>query len=256
MRKLLGHVIALSALAAASSASATVIYQTGFEPPLYAPGNLTGQDGWLKFGGSNVNVQTAVVNSGVQAVVVDASMVGGQTGPYHSSPTLLSKISLSGDILLTSSSEQRAWQFSAIGAGLVGFSGGLDINPNGDILAITNGFPTVGTFTRDVWHHVDIKLDYGSQTYDLLVDNVLLADDALFCGSNSGCTNAFLPNFDTVIFDTFGSFGNDRGYLDNLVVQTFTAGDVPEPATWAMMILGLGAVGTKMRRRHRIVVTA
>jgi len=33
------------------------------------------------------------------------------------------------------------------------------------------------------------------------------------------------------------------------------AAAVPEPATWAMMILGLGAIGASMRRRHKTSVT-
>ena len=36
-------------------------------------------------------------------------------------------------------------------------------------------------------------------------------------------------------------------YADNL---TFNAGTVPEPATWAMMLAGLGAIGATMRHRR------
>lgn len=34
------------------------------------------------------------------------------------------------------------------------------------------------------------------------------------------------------------------------------AGAVPEPATWALMILGMGATGTALRRRRRVASTA
>jgi len=40
-------------------------------------------------------------------------------------------------------------------------------------------------------------------------------------------------------------------YLDGFGAVTPPTGGVPEPATWAMMIGGLGAVGTVMRRRRR-----
>lgn len=38
-----------------------------------------------------------------------------------------------------------------------------------------------------------------------------------------------------------------RSLIDNF---TFSAAGVPEPATWAMMIFGMGAVGASMRRRR------
>ncbi len=47
-----------------------------------------------------------------------------------------------------------------------------------------------------------------------------------------------------------GGDGND--YVGNFRIS---AGAVPEPASWAMMILGFGAVGTVARRRNRIAVT-
>jgi hypothetical protein len=51
---------------------------------------------------------------------------------------------------------------------------------------------------------------------------------------------------------SFG-FRNDPYYfhLDNVSVQTL-AGAVPEPATWATLILGLGMVGGMMRRRRSL----
>ena len=47
------------------------------------------------------------------------------------------------------------------------------------------------------------------------------------------------------------TFRQDPSYwhIDDISVQGL-AGGVPEPATWAMMILGLGAVGGAMRRRR------
>lgn len=49
------------------------------------------------------------------------------------------------------------------------------------------------------------------------------------------------------------SFRQDPSYwhIDDISVQGL-AGGVPEPATWAMMILGLGAVGAAMRRRRAV----
>jgi hypothetical protein len=37
---------------------------------------------------------------------------------------------------------------------------------------------------------------------------------------------------------------------------SFAPGAVPEPATWAMMLIGFGAIGHAMRRRPRTAITA
>ena len=51
------------------------------------------------------------------------------------------------------------------------------------------------------------------------------------------------------------STGSDQGLaIDNLSIRATTAqlqGAVPEPSTWAMLLLGFGAVGWLMRRRRR-----
>jgi hypothetical protein len=53
------------------------------------------------------------------------------------------------------------------------------------------------------------------------------------------------------------AFVTDRGDVlvtsaSNLVLTASTAGAVPEPATWAMMIGGMGVVGGAMRRRRSV----
>jgi PEP-CTERM motif len=60
----------------------------------------------------------------------------------------------------------------------------------------------------------------------------------------------------------FGFFGNsDQGYpdegfgIDNIKVTGVTAG-VPEPSTWAMMLLGFAGLGFMARRRAKRVLAA
>ena len=50
----------------------------------------------------------------------------------------------------------------------------------------------------------------------------------------------------------FGGTVNQIGF-DNITLGSATpgAGAVPEPGTWAMMLIGFGAVGFAMRRRRR-----
>ena len=48
------------------------------------------------------------------------------------------------------------------------------------------------------------------------------------------------------------NFGGAANYItfDNITLGAATPGGVPEPSTWAMMLLGFGAVGIAMRRRR------
>jgi hypothetical protein len=57
-----------------------------------------------------------------------------------------------------------------------------------------------------------------------------------------------LGSINSNVWDDFSDFGS-LAYT-----ATFSSG-VPEPASWAMMLLGMGAVGFAMRRRETTVVT-
>ncbi|MBC9032310.1 PEP-CTERM sorting domain-containing protein [Sphingomonas sp. JC676] len=77
----------------------------------------------------------------------------------------------------------------------------------------------------------------------------------------SGSTSTLYPNhlslainsgwFSDGIVLRWGPDGFDAG-LDNIsfTVRDIVAGGVPEPSSWAMMILGFGAVGGVLRRRQ------
>lgn len=83
--------------------------------------------------------------------------------------------------------------------------------------------------------------------------------DGSFAGQNGSQAYAFLNFFDTDgTFDkvTFSENPTVGGYeSDNHTVGFFTAeggtpvGGVPEPATWAMMLMGFGGLGYTLRRR-------
>lgn len=243
---------ALAAALGAGTASAAPIFETGFEAPDYALGALGGQNGWGTFGtAAAITVQDAVAASGTQAAAINGGLVLGQSGPFHNNPSGIARITLSADILLTEADIERAWQFSAIGPGLLGFSGGVDIDTNGTIRAITSGFTPIGSFSRGVFHNVAIDLNYTTQRYNVRLDGGLLASNLAFCGDNGACGGAHLAGYNSLIFDTFGVGGTDTGYLDNVRV----AATAPEPAAWGLMILGFAGLGAAMRRR-RVSATA
>lgn len=84
-------------LSVAPSAQAEVIYQTGFEPTTFAPGTLTGQDGWQDFppdpGGV---VQTTTVAGGTQAVQLSLA-----SGGYRESFWSVNRAVGSGSLVIT-----------------------------------------------------------------------------------------------------------------------------------------------------------
>lgn len=58
-----------------------------------------------------------------------------------------------------------------------------------------------------------------------------------------------LANLDGLAINADWLTGEDDTILDNVVMGAPTLGGVPEPATWAMMLLGFGLIGTTLRRR-------
>jgi hypothetical protein len=239
---------AVLALVGFSGAQAGVIYSTGFEPTTYAPGPLPGQDGWQSFGPGTPNVITAPVKSGVQAAGVFGGF-GSQNGAFHSDPSGAQYIEVNADIQLASSSSQGSWQFAALGSGLAPFYAGIDIDGSGNVTEITKGFAVVDNLSRDVWHNVDLKMNFGAKTYSLSIDNVLLGSNIAFCGDNGPCTTPSAGSYSDVFFDTFGGANfNDSGYIDNVLVQTFSPG-VPEPGTWLLLLGGVGLLGWRLRHQ-------
>jgi len=231
----------------------TVLYSTSFEnPPFTAGSSIAGQDGWSVFGPGAQEVENFFADTGSQAVFVDGAAAT-QTGPYQTTATTGPLVDLSADLAIFTSSTQSEWQFAATGPGLVGYLGGIDIQSNGDISAITtaSGDTDIGTYTRattfdgTAWVNVNLLFDLATQTYDISVGGVLLASDVPFCGGNAICTGANLSTFGTGFFDTFGG-GNDSAYMDNYSVTLVTP--TPEPSTALPLVLLLG-MGFALRHK-------
>jgi hypothetical protein len=81
-------------------------------------------------------------------------------------------------------------------------------------------------------------------TSGLLYDETLAVSDAAFFGFASSETN--ILSAEIVGNDSTFSFALDNFTFDGDAVS----GAIPEPSTWAMMILGFGAAGSVLRRRR------
>ncbi len=127
----------------------------------------------------------------------------------------------------------------------------LSVGP-GQVATLTT--PLLRSFSMyigsvDTYNHITFK---GLGGYSQSISGADLVAQANGDQSSAGTNRRFY-------FD----FGNDRV---NQVIFTSTspafefdniaAGAVPEPATWAMLIVGFGAVGMANRRRRRAMVAA
>jgi hypothetical protein len=80
------------------------------------------------------------------------------------------------------------------------------------------------------------------------------------CGGTFPCGTKVAENFEISTGGLYASEGDTSAYvLDWAVGSQFTnyafrVAAVPEPGTWAMMLVGFGAVGMAMRRRRRVRV--
>jgi len=138
---------------------------------------------------------------------------------------------------LGASTDQTDTQTAALAA--LGFSGAVTQLEHIDLTSATIDFDTVlngTTFIAIHWGKGQGPLDVeGGATGFYRLD---LANDA-----NLGSLTAAFGSFsDAALFRT----GPDNA----------GAGGVPEPATWAMMIVGFGGVGALMRRRRIQLTTA
>lgn len=98
----------------------------------------------------------------------------------------------------------------------------------------------------------EILYETGSSGYTVADGNFWVYGDF---EPHIGLTNSYLANVESGLWEgdpsTLRALVSNTGTSQNLVFQT---APVPEPATWALMILGFGAVGAALRRRQEPIV--
>jgi hypothetical protein len=129
----------------------------------------------------------------------------------------------------------------------------LDTNGNSSMFY---QLATSGVFTIEFLFSPRPSVTKLSNIVELWLDNKLLDS---FSGPNSGTNSSTIwtqQSFtftgyagQNLIFKAAGTDDSYGGYIDNTKLTLNSA--VPEPGTWMLMILGLGAVGFAMRRRPK-----
>ncbi len=130
----------------------------------------------------------------------------------------------------------------------------IDVVPRSNVTYSSSALSSNGT-TRDF----DVTFNFvNSFLYDPTRGNLLL-DITSFNGSDrSGTTldgQSVVGDGTSSLFLQNGTSGTGATSTFGYVAQFGTAdvaGAVPEPASWAMMIIGFGAVGATLRRKNRV----
>lgn len=147
-----------------------------------------------------------------------------------------------------------------IGGPLVTFSstqGNLTTNSDAATVFAANGDP-LSNLTFSIpsgFAAADFNLENGSPS-SFLVNLTDSGGDSfsqtLTKLNGSNIFNIVAPAGTTYTSATFGSSQGGFADLKQLRVTLAAAVAVPEPATWAMMLLGFVGIGTAMRRRRRV----
>lgn len=142
-----------------------------------------------------------------------------------------------------------------------GYGGNLlqgSVTNSNDLAALVAlGAPNTGTF-------VGPKLEGLNAVTGVIDFSTLMTGISVFgihAGGAGGTNSTFFFRFDAgagvdVITITGRAGANNSGLSNSALFATGGVGAVPEPSTWAMMLIGFGAVGFSMRRRRATFVQA
>jgi hypothetical protein len=157
--------------------------------------------------------------------------------------------------------------FSPAASTCVGYySGNVLDNSSADVTTQTNALAALGLTFTNFNDYTNIGLtggssttiDFGTVLSGLTVIGVHWGNvpDSIFNPHNRGNVGNVTAFLEFNLTSPISSIDivNNQGISGAVLYQTGTPG-VPEPATWAMMILGFGAAGVAMRRRKRTLTS-
>lgn len=132
---------------------------------------------------------------------------------------------------------------------------------SGGVNAVAYSVPGTAQFTVDgqsySYNLSDILLNDSGVVLFILADATDASNSLYLFRQTSNPDLPVIPGLDTL--DGFGVLNSQFPDGSDAVIFAdlqFGNGSVPEPATWAMLLLGFGAIGAAMRLSHRIRLQA
>ena len=241
MRKLMALAIAASGLVAVSPAlAATFDVVTGYDTAPYTYGFGTGGTNFALFSTNGPGCFgqpnfTCHRNGGIPAI---GKNVGPNTINFQS-------VTLPNDVVYMapgdSDVEDAILRFTAAAADTYTL--------NGNFIRL-DSTPTDGLGQDGVRASI---FKVSGATYTSLYSNVLVGTLNSSIGFSGLTTTLAAGDRIDFVINRRTAFNSDNTGL-RATITTNVPGAVPEPATWAMMLLGFGAVGSAMRRRSKVSV--
>ncbi len=233
--------VLLAAMAAASPGLTQVLVDTGFEPPEYVPGDITGQQGWITDSTNyTVTALPDFVISGQQSLLVTGN--AGRAGRLPLSgagPLMTIEVTMAKAAVNTAQ-----WWVTLQTAAGSGRSAAFGFN-NGFIqyYQAGPGWTTYSTYEAATAYRFRADVDIDAKVYSLWVNGTLVAEN--------------IPTFSTTpavpeqvyFYRGFLSITGQPAWWNYAVADDLKVTVIPEPASLLTMAAGLGAFGLRLRRR-------
>lgn len=122
-----------------------------------------------------------------------------------------------------------------------------------NLIPSTSDFGYAGGFSAT---STDLFFDFSGGGYALFQNPTTGSGQNLFCFASSLC-GVFSNAENLLVGNDFSALGvSSSPYQGNQIVASLRGpGAVPEPGTWAMMLVGFGAIGMAMRQTRKAKIT-